>query len=166
MSDWGFWDWVAYGSTWVAALVIAASTSIKLEPHLRERVPEPLKARWWGYVPLVLLFIGLGGFLISWFGAEQKPGTPLMSDYGVTGGFFSRLGHPEEIPPNQTSHIKLDGNRLIYLNPKKYRLMGVLYHLPPNVDRKDVSGISKSTEFDIREEQIDIEIPWNQKFMN
>jgi hypothetical protein len=36
----------------------------------------------------------------------------------------------------------------------------------PNVDRIDVSGISKSTEFDIRGEQIDIEIPWNEKFRN
>jgi hypothetical protein len=98
--------------------------------------------------------------------AEQKPGKPLMSDYGVTGGFFGRRGHPEDVPTGQASHIKLDGNRLIYLDPKKYRLMGVLYHVPPNIDHIDVSGISKSNEFDIRDEQIDIEIPWNQKFIN
>jgi hypothetical protein len=88
--------------------------------------------------------------------------------YGVTrigtGTFVARFKHPEDIPTGQASHIELDGNRVMYLNPRKYRLMGVLYHIPPNVDRIDVNGISKSTEFDIRDEQIDIEIPWNQKF--
>jgi hypothetical protein len=42
--------------------------------------------------------------------------------------------------------------------------MGVLYHHPPNIDHIDVSVISKSAEFDIRGEQIDLEIPWNEKF--
>ena len=170
MSDWGFWDWVAYGSTWVAAIVIAASAAIKIEPHLREKVPTPLKANWWGYVPLGLLAIGLVGFGISWFGGEQKPSQPLMTDYGMTlplgKSFTIRTGHPEDIPTGQGSYIKLDGNRLMYLNPKKYRVMGVVYHIPPNVDRFDVSGISKSSEFDIRGEPTDIVIPWNQQFLN
>jgi hypothetical protein len=168
MSDWGFWEWVAYGSTWVAAIGMAIGSAIKNERHLLEKVPAPLKATWWGYVPIGLLTIGLVGFLISWFGGEQKPSKPLMSEYGVavTGTrFVARYGHPEDVPPGQASHIKLDGSRVMYLNPKKYRLMGVLYHIPPNVDRVDVNGISKSTEFDIRGEQIDIQIPWNQKFI-
>ena len=168
MGEWGFWDWIAYGTTWVAAIVAAALAAIKVEPHLREGIPAPLRANWWGFVPLVLLAIGLVGFLISWFGGPQNFAKPLMSDYGVTrigpGTFVARFGHPEDIPTGQVSHIKLDGNRVMYLNPRKYRLMGVLYHIPPNVDRIDVNGISKSTEFDIRDEQIDIEIPWNQKF--
>jgi hypothetical protein len=164
MSEWGFWEWIAYSATWVAAIIAAASATIKTEPHLQEGVPEPLKARWWGYVPLVLLFIGLVGFLISWLGGPQNFAKPLMSDYGVTriGTFVARFEHPEDIPTGQASHIKLDGNRVMYFNPRKYRLMGVLYHIPPNVDRIDVNGISKSTEFDIRDEQIDVEIPWNQ----
>lgn len=35
MGEWGFWDWVAYGTTWVAAIMAAASAAIKVEPHLR-----------------------------------------------------------------------------------------------------------------------------------
>jgi hypothetical protein len=150
--------------------VIAASAAIKVEPRLREKVPAPLKANWWGYVPLVLLAVGLIGFLISWFGGEQKPSQPLMTDYGMTlpptESFTIRIGHPEDIPPGQGSYIKFDGDRLMYLNPKKYRVMGVVYHLPPNIDRIDVNGLSKSSEFDIRGEPIDIIIPWNQQFLN
>ena len=120
----------------------------------------------------MLLAIGLIGFLISWFGGEQKPSEPLMSEYGVSdlpgappsSSVTVRVGHPEDIPLESRSRIKLDGSRLMYLNPKKYRLMGVLYHLPPGIERIDVNGISKSSEFDIHGEQITIEIPWNQKF--
>jgi hypothetical protein len=132
----------------------------------RIRKSAPLAA-WWGFVAVALLAIGLVWFLISWFGGEQKPGKPLMSEWGITEpGFYGRLGHPEDVPPGQTSHIKLDGGRLMYLSPKKYRLMGVLYHLPPNVDRGDVSGISKSNEYDIRDEQVYIAIPWNKNFID
>jgi hypothetical protein len=53
----------------IAAIIAAASAAIKTEPHLRERVPGPLKAHWWGYVPLVLLAYrsrGLSNQLVWW----------------------------------------------------------------------------------------------------
>jgi heme exporter protein D len=40
MSEWGFFDWLAYGTTWVAAIVIAISGAIKIEPNIRQQLPR------------------------------------------------------------------------------------------------------------------------------
>jgi hypothetical protein len=79
MGEWGFWDWVAYSLTWIAAIVSAAGAAIRMEPRLREKIPGPLKANWWGYVPLVLLGIGLVGFLISWLAESRNLVSPRLN---------------------------------------------------------------------------------------
>ena len=83
MSDWGFWDWLAYGTTWVAAMVIAASAAVKIEPQLRERTPLFLKATRWGYVPLMLLMPSdhnwWRNYILSWWTTTFIQYTPTKS---------------------------------------------------------------------------------------
>jgi hypothetical protein len=55
VSHWTFWEWVAYGSLFVAALIIAADTSFKLAPDVMARLPEFFHSEWWGFAPVVLV---------------------------------------------------------------------------------------------------------------
>jgi len=162
MSDWGFFDWLAYASTWVAAIVIAATAAIKSEAELREKIPTFLKAPIWGFVPIGLLAIGLALFI---FAPENKPPAQLMIDYGVDGAIMYLPSKDELTPPNPSSHIIVNGSDLSSLSRKKYRLLGFICHLPLTNDRNDVSNISKSALFEIRDERITIPILWNSTFI-
>lgn len=43
MPDWGFWEWIAYGSLAVAAIGIAANSTLQETPGLRHLVPQFLR---------------------------------------------------------------------------------------------------------------------------
>jgi hypothetical protein len=58
MSDWKFWDWLAYGVLFIAAAIIAADTGLKLSPELAHQLPLFLESAWWGFSPLGLFVIG------------------------------------------------------------------------------------------------------------
>lgn len=60
MANWGFWEWVAYAALFVAAGLIAFDEVIRMVPHLRHPYGEILENRFWGFVPLLLVFLATG----------------------------------------------------------------------------------------------------------
>jgi hypothetical protein len=62
--------------------------------------------------------------------------------------------------------IKADG-RLISENiGNGYKLFGILFHHSHAIDPKDETEISKSGPYDVTSQEIDIQIPWNQRFFD
>jgi hypothetical protein len=58
MSHWNFWEWLAYGCIWIAALCSAADMGVKMAPNLRERMARVISSPWWGFTPLVAISLG------------------------------------------------------------------------------------------------------------
>jgi hypothetical protein len=55
MRHWTFWEWIAYGALFVAALITAADTSFKLAPNVTARLPEFFHSELWGFAPAVFV---------------------------------------------------------------------------------------------------------------
>lgn len=122
----------------------------------------------WSLLPQTIL--NLANTVLPGSQITTAPNEPFITNYGMVGRFgdtyTARIGHPEDLPANMSSRITVDGKTAMYLDPSKYKLMGVIYHFPEGVDRYDIKGISKSTAYEIRPEPIDILIPYNQNFRN
>lgn len=59
MRDWGFWEWVAYATIWVGALIIAADAGLKLtKGSLRETAAPLLESPVWAFLPLICIILG------------------------------------------------------------------------------------------------------------
>jgi hypothetical protein len=116
----------------------------------------------WSFIPIALLFFGL---FIFWFSAWNKPEKLVMVDYGGNGPVAYDRNTGQLTPNNPSCHIIIDGADLDYLSNRKYKLLGVLFHILPGSDRLDVKNMSKSNLFDIRHEKINIAIFWNSTFI-
>jgi hypothetical protein len=68
MSGWGFWDWISYGSLWVAVVLTAAEESKKRWPNTLAVLP-PLKG-FFAFVPLGLVTLATIVFLGRQFGPQ------------------------------------------------------------------------------------------------
>ncbi len=163
MGDWGFFDWLAYGTTWIAAIVIAASGAIRIKSTLRRKIPQFMKWPFWSFVPILLLVIG---FLAFWLMPMHKSCKDVMIDYGSSLTVIFHRDTNTVTPPDPWSYIIADGPALSYLNSDKFKLLGVAFHIAPNVDKYDTSNLSKSGLFDIRPENIVMRIYWNATFVN
>jgi hypothetical protein len=74
MRDWGFWEWLAYATIFVGALVLAADTGAKLSPELQEYLGF-MRAAAWGFAPLILLIAGaiiLIARNYGWVGSSRR----------------------------------------------------------------------------------------------
>jgi len=74
MRDWRFWEWLAYGSMFVGALLIAADTGVRLSPEL-QKYSGFMHSAWWGFAPLIL-FVSATVILIArnygWIGSSKR----------------------------------------------------------------------------------------------
>jgi hypothetical protein len=62
----GPWEFVAFGSLWIGAFMLAADVGVRMAPTLRDRIPKLQKIQetgWWAFTPLVLLTLAGGVFL-------------------------------------------------------------------------------------------------------
>jgi hypothetical protein len=57
MRDWNFWEWVAYASLWVTALIEAGGVALLRAREVRKKFPLWLRSHNWSFVPFVLLMI-------------------------------------------------------------------------------------------------------------
>jgi hypothetical protein len=57
MRHWKFWEWAAYGSLFVAAMIVAAETGVRIAPDLFGYVPEFVRGAVWGLAPLTLVVV-------------------------------------------------------------------------------------------------------------
>jgi hypothetical protein len=65
MRGWTFWDRNAYLCLWVAAMILAADTAMKLAPDLAQKLPSWFKSPIFGFAPLALLIIAAGLFVVG-----------------------------------------------------------------------------------------------------
>ena|SRR5215471_14986125 len=82
MRDWGFWEWLAYGTMFVGALILAADTGVKLHPELQEYFWFMHSAAW-GFAPLILLVAGaivLIGRSFGWVGSSKRRTRPDLTN--------------------------------------------------------------------------------------
>jgi hypothetical protein len=63
MSNWTFWEWVAYAIMFVAAILIAADQGIKLAPELLQRLNGLIASPYWAFAPLALILLATGIFV-------------------------------------------------------------------------------------------------------
>ena len=76
MREWKFWEWVAYSAIFIAALLLAVDTGLRMSPTLMTELPTGfLHSPWWGFAPLGLLLIATTVFLkraFGWIGNDDK----------------------------------------------------------------------------------------------
>jgi hypothetical protein len=57
MRGWTFWDWIACSCIFVAAVILAADTGIKVSPELAAHIPAFIGGSLWGFAPLILILV-------------------------------------------------------------------------------------------------------------
>jgi hypothetical protein len=55
MRHWTFWEWVAYAALFVAAMIVAADTGVRITPDLAAYLPAFVHGPIWGFAPLILV---------------------------------------------------------------------------------------------------------------
>jgi hypothetical protein len=68
MRHWTFWEWVAYAALFVAAVILAADTGVRVSPDLSLHMPEWLHSGWWGFAPLLLVVLSTLVLIANSFG--------------------------------------------------------------------------------------------------
>jgi hypothetical protein len=56
MRHWTFWEWVAHAALFVAAIIVATDTGLRLSPDLAAHFPT-IHSPWWGFAPAALVVI-------------------------------------------------------------------------------------------------------------
>jgi hypothetical protein len=82
----GPWEFVAFGSLWIGAFMLAADVGVRMAPTLRDRIPKLQKIQetgWWAFTPLVLLTLAGGVFLYRALGG----GLPQVNYAGAPTSF-------------------------------------------------------------------------------
>jgi hypothetical protein len=82
MSRWTFWEWVAYATIFVAAIIIAANEGVHLAPALFERFSGVVSSPYWAFAPLVLIVLGtliLIAHELGWPRGHSRPGETLAT---------------------------------------------------------------------------------------
>lgn len=75
MREWGFWEWVAYATLWVGALIIAADGGLKLSSdHLKSFVPDLMESPAWMFAPMTCVL--LGTLILVGHGINKKEAPP------------------------------------------------------------------------------------------
>ncbi|HZR61367.1 MAG TPA: hypothetical protein VFA80_10515 [Xanthobacteraceae bacterium] len=74
MSDWGFWEWVAYAVLFVAALILAMDQGLKMAPDLASAAKGLLGSPAWAFSPLILVLLATGILFsrqMGWIGSSK-----------------------------------------------------------------------------------------------
>jgi hypothetical protein len=67
MKEWGAWDWIAFSTVWIAALILAADAAIKGTDTLRSNLGWLVARPLWPFLPLLFLGIGTTVYLLRSF---------------------------------------------------------------------------------------------------
>jgi hypothetical protein len=73
MRYWTFWEWVAYAALFVAAMIIAAETGVRIAPDLTAHAPDFMHSAIWGFAPIVLVVGATIILLLHEFAFRWKP---------------------------------------------------------------------------------------------
>ena len=85
MSHWTVWEWIAYATLWISAIIVAVDGGLKMSSEIHERVPRlrsAVKSPWWAFAPVVLIVLAsilLVGREVGWLG----PSAPNFADQNM-----------------------------------------------------------------------------------
>ena len=57
MRHWSFWEWVAYAALFVAAMIVASDTGLRIAPDLAAHMPDFVRGDIWAFTPLGLVIL-------------------------------------------------------------------------------------------------------------
>ena len=83
MSNWTFWEWVAYTIMFVAAVIIAADQGVKLAPDLLQNLTGIICTPYWAFAPLGLILLAtaiLMGREFGWLGVKTAKNQFIFHD--------------------------------------------------------------------------------------
>lgn len=75
MANWGFWEWVAYATMFIGAVILAADQGFKGAPAMKDHVPLFIASPLWSFAPLILLIVGALILIcrdFEWIGQSKK----------------------------------------------------------------------------------------------
>ena len=73
MRQWKFWEWIAYSTLWIGAIILAADASLKVtSPEFRSAVSPLLENPVWSFLPLFCFTIGTVVLIIYEFSTLGK----------------------------------------------------------------------------------------------
>jgi hypothetical protein len=73
MRHWTFWEWVAYGALFVAAMIIAADTGVRITPELAAHLPSFIHGFIWGVTPIAFVLVATAILLLQEFVIRPQP---------------------------------------------------------------------------------------------
>jgi hypothetical protein len=68
MIGWGFWDWVAYSTLYIGAIIFAIETAISSSASIRAHIPNFIKSNIWAFIPAILLTMATIVFIFNTIG--------------------------------------------------------------------------------------------------
>jgi hypothetical protein len=68
MSQWTFWEWLAYAGLWIAGIIEAAEAALLKAREIRRRLPLFLRSRNWAFAPLALISASTVILILMQFG--------------------------------------------------------------------------------------------------
>jgi hypothetical protein len=111
MSGWGFWDWLAYGTLYIGAIILAINTAISSSVSLQAHIPNFLKVNTWGFIPAVLLSTATIVFIfdaVGWI----PPGTARLTRFTQ----WPLVYRPEIIRDQEFENRVVDLDGVDYIN--------------------------------------------------
>jgi hypothetical protein len=112
MRHWNFWEWVAYGCLFVAALIMAAETGFKTEPEVMEHLPAFFQSSLWGFSPAALVVLATIILFLREFIFKRTGNSEIgLAAASVPGA------HPDAAPPTVITAPRL---QITFGNDDKY----------------------------------------------
>lgn len=170
MRDWGFWDWLAYITLGLAALIEAGNTGLRSAPDLAEALPHIFKAEWLGFLPLGLFLAATIILLLRATGIirnkKRKPAAAEPIDWALWKKFpsftvreLSRLLAKEDPVSDHLSPRAKTIQRMLFASMKNGGLpyqkeqTGALSYALPSFDtritKQDAIWWAKQNEIDV-----------------
>jgi hypothetical protein len=97
MHHWHFWDWAAYSTLFIGAVIIAADAGIKMAPNLKDHFSAITSSPYWGCAPLVLILLSTCIFItreVIFPANIQKPPASQLMKWAETYQPISVVGKP------------------------------------------------------------------------
>jgi hypothetical protein len=72
MRDWKFYDWIAYCTIFVVAIIEAIEGALHFAPETSKNMPDFLKSEWFAFLPLLLVSFATIVLLVGVWGSRRS----------------------------------------------------------------------------------------------
>jgi hypothetical protein len=116
------------------------------------------------FAPIFVVIYIIAPIVISFSTPKSQD---YITDYGShPPGFTYMLHDQKSFVGARVGYIKADGSLLKDNIGSGYKLFGISFHHANHVDPKDEPDVSRSGPYDVVDQEIDIEIPWSERFFS